>query len=122
MRPNVYILQAALLCEDCGIAVTQTSVKPRHVNTADESSYDSDEWPKGPYGNGGGEADTPQHCDHCGTFLQNPLTPDGDTYVREKAAEFDLPDSSWEEIAQRAELGGKPAIAEWSRYYFAYGQ
>lgn len=28
----------------------------------DESLYDSGEWPKGPYGNGGGEANSPQHC------------------------------------------------------------
>jgi hypothetical protein len=42
-----------------------------------ESDYDSDELPKGPYGNGGGETDSPQHCDACGCFLQNPLTTDG---------------------------------------------
>ena len=43
----------------------------------DENDYDSDDLPKGPYSNGGGEADTPQHCDGCGAFLENPLTGDG---------------------------------------------
>jgi hypothetical protein len=52
-------------------------------DTSDESSYDSDEWPKGPYGNGGGESDCPQHCGDCHEFLENPLTPDGYQYVRE---------------------------------------
>jgi hypothetical protein len=28
-----------------------------------ESDYDSEDLPKGPYADGGGEADTPQHCD-----------------------------------------------------------
>jgi hypothetical protein len=47
-----------------------------------ESSYDSDEWPKGPYCDGGGEADNPQHCACCTVFLCNPLTQDGVAYVR----------------------------------------
>ncbi|KKL11925.1 hypothetical protein LCGC14_2540860, partial [marine sediment metagenome] len=36
-----------------------------------------------PYLDGGGEADTPQHCDHCSVFLENPLTGDGYAYVIE---------------------------------------
>jgi hypothetical protein len=50
---------------------------------ASESDYDSDDLPKGPYAHGGGEADTPQHCDGCGQFLENPLTGDGLTYVED---------------------------------------
>lgn len=79
---NAYIFQAALICEDCSQAVQGALVKPAHIDMHDESSYDSDEWPKGPYGDGGGEADSPQHCDMCGVFLDNPLTPDGSTYVK----------------------------------------
>ncbi len=48
-----------------------------------ESDYDSDEHPKGPYSDGGGESDSPQHCASCGTFLENPLTDEGVEYVRE---------------------------------------
>jgi hypothetical protein len=58
-------------------------VLPPDFDPKDESSYDSDFFPKGPYCNGGGEADNPQHCDHCCTFLENPLTADGYKYVRE---------------------------------------
>lgn len=53
------------------------------VDASDEGSYDSDDFPKGPYPEGGGEADTPQHCDSCHEFLENPLTSDGMAYVRE---------------------------------------
>lgn len=78
---KAFMFQAALLCEDCGDAHKATHVKPDHADEGDESSYDSDEWPKGPYEDGGGEADCPQHCDACGLFLENPLTGDGENYV-----------------------------------------
>jgi hypothetical protein len=70
---NVYVFQAALFCETCGESL-QKSLPP---------DPDSDRYPQGPYGNGGGEADAPQHCDNCGAFLENPLTSDGVKYVRE---------------------------------------
>jgi len=63
---NAYVYDAALICEDCA----QT------VQGAD-----------GPYGDGGGEADCPQHCDMCGTFLDNPLTWDGYAYVADAIAD-----------------------------------
>lgn len=85
---DAYVFQAALICEDCSHAVQGTLPKPAHVDMNDQSSYDSDDWPKGPYGDGGGEADTPQHCDMCGVFLDNPLTGDGETYVRDAFREF----------------------------------
>ena len=48
-----------------------------------DTDYDSDDLPKGPYGDGGGEADSPQHCDGCRQFLENPLTGDGVVYVED---------------------------------------
>jgi hypothetical protein len=78
---NVYAYQAALLCEDCGKAAIENL-----KGHAALPSYESDEWPQGPYADGGGEADNPQHCDHCNIFLENPLTSDGETYVREAVA------------------------------------
>lgn len=122
---KAYVFQAALICEACALDITEgpgKRVKPPHVDTDDESSYDSDEWPKGPYGEGGGEADSPQHCDMCGVFLENPLTPDGDAYVREQAAEFETEsDMSWAEIADAADAGGKPVLADWIRFYLQWG-
>lgn len=105
---DVYVFQAALLCDGCGEAVRRdldaNGCKPEDVE--DESSYDSDRYPKGPYANGGGEADCPQHCDHCGTFLDNALTGDGETYVRDAFREF-------------VETGhGNPdVLAEWKAAY-----
>lgn len=125
---KVYMYQAALLCEGCGkaqrehldAAFAENGVEP--VDADDESSYDSDRYPKGPYGDGGGEADCPQHCDQCGVFLGNPLTPDGDTYVREAAAPFEVrPDMSWSEIAEEAAAQGNEVVAEWIEFYLQWG-
>jgi hypothetical protein len=126
---EAYVYCAALLCSDCGEEarrdVANAGLAP--ADPENESSYDSDQFPKGPYPDGGGEADAPQHCDHCGTFLQNPLTADGDSWLREQAAPYEYPDdngdvATWEEVAQRAEEDGHPALAECFRYYFAEGQ
>lgn len=82
---RVYMYAAALLCEKHGLEIREDKRLAGRApkDPADESSYDSDDYPKGPYENGGGEADTPQHCDACGVFLQNPLTSDGVQYVAE---------------------------------------
>lgn len=60
------------------------------IDRADESSFDSctpmgdqPPFPKGPFADGGGEADCPQHCDATGEFLDNPLTEDGSAYVKQ---------------------------------------
>lgn len=71
---KVYVYQAALLCEDCGVAVCK----------AQPVSDDSGKYPQGPYDDGGGVADSPQHCDHCNVFLENPLTPDGVAYAMDQ--------------------------------------
>lgn len=39
------------------------------------------------HADGGGEADTPQHCANCGVPLENPLTSDGVHYVLNEAEE-----------------------------------
>jgi len=59
---QAYLNGCEWLCEDCGKAA---------------GLVDS-------YCNGGGEADSPQHCASCGAFLENPLTGDGYAYVAEQ--------------------------------------
>lgn len=120
---NAYVYQAALYCERCGVKERE-ALDPYDPpeKPDDESSYDSDDYPKGPYANGGGEADYPCHCDTCGEFLQNPLTADGDKYVREKAAAYEAADDSWEQIAAKADAAGHAALAQWLRFYYAPGQ
>lgn len=119
---KAYIFQAALWCAHCAERYKAENAKPSHVDEDNESSYDSDDWPKGPYGDGGGEADCPQHCDACGVFLENALTPDGDKWLRQEAEPFAAPDASWDETAQAAEAAGQPVLADWLRYYYAPGQ
>lgn len=82
---NAYVYQAAFLCEPC--AVTQRA----HLDAAFKENDsapgspddDSGRYPQGPYPDGGGKADCPQHCDTCNVFLENPLTADGYDYVAE---------------------------------------
>jgi hypothetical protein len=81
---DAYIYQAALLCSDCASITRQwIDVRGEGQPKVGFSQDDSDCYPNGPYGDGGGESDSPQHCDMCGTFLDNPLTPDGLEYVKE---------------------------------------
>ena len=88
-----YIFQADTYCPDCTTYIkgdlrarAQRTVQLENwkripVDETDESSYDSDYWPKGPYDNE--ESDTPQHCAACHVFLEQPLTQDGYKYVLE---------------------------------------
>lgn len=78
---NAWIYNAALICDDCA---------------SEHPTVD------GPYYNGGGEADTPQHCDLCSLFLENPLTSDGDHYVRDAIEDGD---------------GDQNALKTWSAFY-----
>jgi hypothetical protein len=76
---NAYVYRADLHCEDCARDIMARLPKPADVDN--EASFDSDDYPKGPYSEGDGESDTPSHCGSCGLFLQNPLTDDGRQYV-----------------------------------------
>jgi hypothetical protein len=62
---------------------------------------ESDYYPQGPYADGGGEADSPQHCDHCGLLLENPLTGDGNRYVNEKLTEYARDGSGTLEVLEK---------------------
>lgn len=73
---DAYIYQSALLCDDC-------AHDRQKDNWSQRRNDDSNVYPKGPYGDGGGEADHPQHCADCNLFLENPLTTDGEDYVRD---------------------------------------
>lgn len=107
---NVYIYQAELLCDDCGPATRRHIIaKGERPHEPDmESTYDSDDYPKGPYPDGGGESDLPQHCGDCGCFLENPLTDDG--YERTIDAIVDV-------------ICGRPcayAIPEWLKEWIGF--
>lgn len=134
---DAFIYCADLICTGCAEAVKEdvTNAGFAPADPDNESSYDSDQFPKGPYSDGGGEADTPQHCGHCGAFLENPLTPDGYEWLRtecERAGVL-VPDEDdsldVERSAQKAQEdwdatgrhGGSPdedaPLAQWIRFY-----
>ena len=87
---DAYVYAADLYCEDCGLKIQE--------NLADDAQEDdSDSYPQGPYPDGGGESDSPQHCgsgEGClnamtfvgtkvGVWLGNPLMTDGVAYLKE---------------------------------------
>jgi hypothetical protein len=76
---NVYIYAADTYCEGCGQAIRDRLTAEGHdpAKSEDEHTYDSDDFPKGPYADGGGEADGMHHCGACGVCLGNPLTQEG---------------------------------------------
>ena len=54
---DAYMFRAALLCTDCAEIAKIERKEYAPIDPSDESSFDSDYYPKGPYPNGGGEAD-----------------------------------------------------------------
>ena len=121
---NVYIYDADIFCEQCGEEIrkwlTHDGFAPD--DSSDELSYDSDEFPKGPYPDGGGEADTPQHCgsgETCynaielndgrpiGVLLNNDLTSEGVEYVREAMKDGNEVTNLWAEYYKIGVQDGK---------------
>ena len=108
---DVYMYQAALLCEDCGEEIRANLRKAGKApdDEDDEGSYDSDDFPKGPFSDGGGEADSVQHCDSnerclnaiklpCGSkigaWLGNDLTSEGVRWLAESIRESIFKDNT----------------------------
>ena len=79
---DIYIYASATYCPDCAKKIMD-DLKAKGqapANPDDETTFDSDVYPKGPYPDGGGEADAFQHCADCRCFLGNSLTADGVKY------------------------------------------
>lgn len=110
MHASIYC--ADVYCADCTSEIlaqcrtdgSAAELESRGADLEDEHTYDSDEYPKY-YDPETEESDSPQHCGDCGVFLQNPLTSDGDDYVRAAVVE----------AAEREVLTGP--VAEWREYY-----
>lgn len=108
MMPDVFIYCADIYCSGCGSAIKRdldqcpSESMLRYGDTAKE---DSNYYPQGPYADGGGEADCPQHCGACAALLRNPLTGDGESYVR----------AAVDDAESDGEMNG--ALIEWRDYY-----
>lgn len=70
---NTYIYKADLYCESCGEQIRERLQSTAPDDPNDEHTYDSDDYPKGPYPNGGGEADFEHFCAECTEPLNNPV-------------------------------------------------
>jgi hypothetical protein len=105
---DAFIYNADIYCDSCGIDIRNNIQKDGKdpSNWNDESSYDSDDFPKGPIADGGGEADSPQHCANCHCFLENPLTMDGTSSMFDMILEF-----------MNGQGGNREVINEWVDYY-----
>ena len=81
---KVWVYQADIYCDECG----PTICREHGLDPGNLPEGDSNDIPQGPYLDGCGEADQPQHCGHCQVFLRNPLTNDGYRYVMEKLTDI----------------------------------
>jgi hypothetical protein len=100
-----YTYQADVWCDSCGEAIRADLEREGKApaNPDDETSYDSDDYPKW-YDAEGEEADGPQNCadGKCagdrGTFLQNQLTSEGYRALKSMLDEHgpDLPEHARE--------------------------
>ena len=93
---KAYIYAAALHCAECtarhvlGVPFGSLGAeieRQRKAHGIPDGASDTDNVPDGPHGDGGGESDSPAHCDTCRRFLRNPLTSDGRDYVRDAIRE-----------------------------------
>lgn len=76
---DVYMYQAALYCEDCGMGIQSDLATKGPMPDV----LDADAYPQGPYDSHMQEFDSPCHCDDCGEFLEVGLTDDGREYVKD---------------------------------------
>lgn len=123
---EAFIYCADLYCEDCGRKIRDELIAAGKApqNPADETSYDSDDFPKGPYPDGGGEADYFAHCGNpeCSEFLANPLTSDGMKNVAESFREYVRDDGGNADVLDKwaEELGGYNLMDEQKFALVAY--
>ena len=123
---DAYIYKAGLWCGPCVIKTVVAARKAapgaidmspaealQQVVSANgftrESDYDSDDLPKGPYAQGGGEADTPQQCEGCRQFLGNPLTSDGVLWVEDVIRGY--------LTTRKATAATTDTVNEWADFY-----
>ncbi len=95
---NACIYRAALYCDPCAHRLG--------VWLGGGTCSDSGHCAQGPYADGGGEADSPQHCDACGVFLENPLTSEGREYTKDLIHWFEAAGS-----------GNAVVVNEWRTFY-----
>lgn len=90
MTTYYYLYKAELLCQDCGEA-KRTSLRLQGLAPdypSNETTYNSDDFPKGPYADTWDAMDSPAHCGLCGKFIPIGLSSAGVDYVCEALQEY----------------------------------
>lgn len=107
MQRYGYIYQADVYCGHCGDAIcgSLTAQGKAPLDSMDQSSYDSDDYPKS--ADVECESDTPQYCGGCEVFLSNSLTSSGYAYVKDALDETDAV-----KVSQLSEV-----LQEWAGWY-----
>ncbi len=117
---NAFIFCADIYCEKCGESfrelITHNGNAP--ADPENEYSYDSEYFPKGPFADGGGEADTPQHCGNGGLCL-DPTVIGGEKYG--KFLENDLTHHGVENVREMHREGPTAVTEFWMDFYESNG-
>jgi len=91
-----YVYRADILCEGCGEAIREDISRAGQApeNPGDEYTYDSGDFPKGPYPTT--EAvDRPEYCGICQSLLDSPLTENGEWYMIERMTAGGFDPEEW---------------------------
>lgn len=110
MNSECFIYKDKFYCLICCLKI-QKEIDWIPDNVNDFSSYGNDEYPHGPFVNGGGPADGPRHCRGCSAHLKNPLTELG-----QKAVENTV------ELYYKTGEGDKVKIEIWREFYLTKGE
>lgn len=111
------IYQADIYCDSCGDDVRQqiTTKGKAPTNPDDETSYDSDEYPK--RANDDDESDSPQHCGSGETCLEAETLSDGSKVG--KLIGTNLTEAGVEYVREAIEAGG--IVADfWAEQFVDY--
>ncbi len=102
---EAFIYCADIYCEECGAKIRAELDKAGKTpaDVQNESSFDSDEYPKGPFDDAGGATDCPQHCAECKCYLYAPLTSEGQCYAA---------DALWEYVISKR--GDRKVLDQWA--------
>lgn len=87
---HFHIYQAEAYCTACANKIRRelTADKQRPANVDDQTTFDSDDYPKGPFELAEEKVDSPMHCATCKKFLPAPLTTDGVNYVVDQIGQY----------------------------------
>ena len=114
----MYIYAAECYCDDCAKDIKKRILKETGKKASDfrdETTFDSDEYPKGP-SDDGASSDGPEHC-ASGEDCLDPTEINGEKYGH--FFENDLTEAGVENLKEHIRQGG-PVAEFWKEHYSQY--